>query len=171
MTDIYAMHCLQDIALIDFWKLMQNRKRIYVQLHVSWSNALSISTQIEFIARVVASHTDPGELKNIRISITLEFMQWYDSIGLRMTKNWYITDCYVQLILSHTESYGVISLHELKGNGVLHIFELAWISVRRGGELEYFRQKWTKQTWLVLFANIWLQAIKYLPKVVGWAVS
>ena len=29
------------------------------------------------------------------------------------------------------ESYGVISLHELKGNGVSHIFELAWISVRR----------------------------------------
>ena len=32
----------------------------------------------------------------------------------------------------HTESYGVISLHELEGNGVSHVFELAWISVRRG---------------------------------------
>ena len=48
-----------------------------------------------------------------------------------MMKNLRITDCYVQLILSHTESYGVISLHELKGNGVSHAFELAWISVRR----------------------------------------
>ena len=48
-----------------------------------------------------------------------------------MTKNLYITDNYVQLIFSHTESYGVISLHELKGNGVSHIFELVWISVRR----------------------------------------
>ena len=28
-------------------------------------------------------------------------------------------------------SYEVISLHELEGNGVLHVFELAWISVRR----------------------------------------
>ena len=47
-----------------------------------------------------------------------------------MMKNLRITDCYVQLILSHTESYGVISLHELEGNGVLHVFELVWISVR-----------------------------------------
>ena len=46
-----------------------------------------------------------------------------------MMKNSYINDCYVQLIFSHTESYGVISLHELKGNEVLHVFELAWISV------------------------------------------
>ena len=30
-------------------------------------------------------------------------------------------------------SYGVKSLHELKGNGVSHVFELAWISVRRVG--------------------------------------
>ena len=30
------------------------------------------------------------------------------------------------------ESYGVISLHELEGNGVSHVFELAWISVRGG---------------------------------------
>ena len=35
-------------------------------------------------------------------------------------------------IFSHTESYGVISLHELEGNGVSHVFELAWISVWRG---------------------------------------
>ena len=77
------------------------------------------------------AHTDPGELKNMWNTITLEFMQWYDSIGLRTTKNWYITDCYVQLIFRHTESYGVISLHELGGNGVSHVFELAWISVRR----------------------------------------
>ena len=27
------------------------------------------------------------------------------------------------------ESYGVISLHELEGNGVSHFFELTWISV------------------------------------------
>ena len=26
------------------------------------------------------AHTDPGELKNMRNSITFEFMQWYDSI-------------------------------------------------------------------------------------------
>ena len=32
-------------------------------------------------------HTDPGELRNMRNSITLEFMQRYDSIWLRMTKN------------------------------------------------------------------------------------
>ena len=51
-----------------------------------------------------AAHTDPGELKNMRNSITLEFMQWYESIGLRMMKNLYINDCYVQLILCHTES-------------------------------------------------------------------
>ena len=31
------------------------------------------------------------------------------------------------------EFYGVISLHEIKGNGVSHVFELAWISVRRDG--------------------------------------
>ena len=35
-------------------------------------------------------------------------------------------------IFRHTESYGVISLHELKGNEVSHVFELAWISVWRG---------------------------------------
>ena len=34
-------------------------------------------------------------------------------------------------IFRHKESYGVISLHELKGNGVSHVFEFAWISVRR----------------------------------------
>ena len=38
-------------------------------------------------ARRDAVHTDPGELKNMRNSITLEFMQRYDSIGLHMTKN------------------------------------------------------------------------------------
>ena len=37
----------------------------------------------------------------------------------------------MQLIFSHTESYGVKSLHELEGNGVSHVFELAWISVCR----------------------------------------
>ena len=52
-----------------------------------------------------------------------------------MTKNCYITDLYVQLIFSHTESYQVISLHELKGNGVSHVFELTWISVRRAANI------------------------------------
>ena len=46
-------------------------------------------------------------------------------------KNCYINDSYLQLIFSHTESYVVTSLHELVGTGVLHVFELAWISVRR----------------------------------------
>ena len=30
--------------------------------------------------------------------------------------------------------YGVISLHELKDNGVLHVFELIWISVQRADD-------------------------------------
>ena len=47
-----------------------------------------------------------------------------------MTKNsLYIAISYMS-IFRHTVSYGVISLHELKGNGVSHVFELAWISVR-----------------------------------------
>ena len=31
----------------------------------------------------------------------------------------------------HTDSYGVIPLHELKGNGVSHVFEHPWITVRQ----------------------------------------
>ena len=34
-----------------------------------------------------AVHADPGTLKNMQNSITLKFMQWYDSIRLRMTEN------------------------------------------------------------------------------------
>ena len=52
-----------------------------------------------------------------------------------MTKNQlYIAISYIS-IFRHTDSYGVISLHELKGNGVLHVFELIWISVRRAALL------------------------------------
>ena len=48
-----------------------------------------------------------------------------------MTKNQlYIAFSYIS-IFRHTELYGVISLHELEGNGVSHVFELAWISVWR----------------------------------------
>ena len=45
----------------------------------------------------------------------------YDKKLIVHSNQWYI----------NFSSYGVISLHELKGNGVSHVFELAWISVRR----------------------------------------
>ena len=120
---------------------------------------------IFMIGMVLASaHTDPGVLKYMQNPITLEFMQGCDSILLRMTKNWYITDCYVQLFLviqSHMESYLCINSRVME----FRMFFSSPGSVCTAAHWSRWAQKHAKPHYPRVHARIWFHITPYDEKL------
>ena len=82
------MHPITKIASCSIWS------RASTGLAV----ARSISTQC------CAARRDAHWSRRAQKHVKLHYSWVHAMIWLRMTKNWYITDCYVQLIFCHTES-------------------------------------------------------------------